>query len=468
MKIFNTLSGQKENLPENRPLRLFVCGPTVYNYAHIGNARTYVSFDNFVSYLRSRGIKVSYLQNITDVDDKIIKRGLEESVSPMEIAGKYEKIYHEDEKSLKIDSVNKYARATDHIPEIIKQIQILIEKGHAYKIENEGYYYDISTFKEYGKLSKRTAEQAEDATSRIDEGVNKKNKGDFALWKFPKSEVGGNKNGKSFAIINGEPIWNTPLGWGRPGWHIEDTAITEKYFGPQYDIHGGAVDLKFPHHEAEIAQQEAASGKKPLVKIWMHTGFLLFGEEKMSKSSGKFVSIRDFLKMYSADIFRYIIASHNYRSPINYTDQLAIEAGKNINSIIEFLTKISLVKKSGTPQIDIAKYEKSFIDSLDDDFNTPKALSVIFDLINEANLKIQSITKKDAVSAKKYIAEKLGLFKVSVKMPRIPLKIRLLAWRRKLLRNNKQFAKSDLLRKKIEALGYKIDDTPLGTIILKS
>lgn len=471
MKIFNSLSGEKEELPPHRPVRLFVCGPTVYNYAHIGNARTYVSFDNFAAYLRSRGIKVFYLQNITDVDDKIIKKGKEERTSPVFIARKYEKIYHQDEKSLGIDSVSKYARATDHIPQIIKQVRTLIEKGHAYRIENDGYYFDISTFSEYGKLSKRTMEQADDATSRIDESINKKNKGDFALWKFSKTRINADLNAdlrrKKFPmkIFDGEPLWDTPLGRGRPGWHIEDTAITEKYFGPQYEIHGGAIDLKFPHHEAEIAQQESASGKKPLARIWMHTGFLLSNEEKMSKSLGNFTSIRDFLKTHSTNAFRYIIASHHYRSPVNYTELLAAEAQKNINSINEFLAKISLAKKNGASKLNIQKYNKAFTDALDDDFNTPKALAIIFELINEINSKIQELNKKDVQIITKWIKKELGLFKISVKKPKIPLKIRFLVWRRNLLRNNKQFTQSDLLRKKIEALGYKIEDTPVGSLI---
>ncbi|MDD5547359.1 MAG: cysteine--tRNA ligase [Candidatus Pacebacteria bacterium] len=466
IKIFNSLSGQKENLPDNRPLRLFVCGPTVYDVAHLGHARTFIAFDSIVHYLKSQGIPVNYLQNITDVDDKIIKRAAETNIAPIALARRFEKEYHEDEKSLGIDSVSKYARATDHIAEIIKQIQTLVKKGNAYKIENEGYYFNISTFPEYGKLSKRTAEQAEDATSRIDEGINKKNKGDFALWKFPKIKIGKDQSGKSFAVIGGEPLWNTELGWGRPGWHIEDTAITEHYFGPQYEIHGGAIELKFPHHEAEIAQQESASGKNPMVKIWIHTGILLINGEKMSKSLGNFITISDFLKKYPANILRYIIANHHYRSPINYTEQLAIEAQKNISGINEFLTKISLTKKGESPKLDIEKYEKSFSDAMEDDLNMPKAIASIFELMNEINSNLSELNKNDAKKASGWIIKKLGLLKITVKKAQIPLKIRFLAWRRKLLRDNKHFAQSDLLRKKIEALGYSIEDTPLGTLVL--
>ena len=217
-------------------------------------------------------------------------------------------------------------------PEIIKQVQTLIDKGYAYKIDGDGYYFDVSKFKDYGKLAKRTLEQAQDGVSRIDESVGKKNKADFCLWKFSKTN---------------EPSWDSSLGKGRPGWHIEDTAITEKYFGPQYDIHGGAVDLKFPHHEAEIAQQEAASGKKPLVNIWMHAGFLLVDGQKMSKSLNNFITIDSFLKEYSPQVLRYLILSHHYRSPIDYTKDLVQSSKSALSAIQNFVFKLSLVKKPG-------------------------------------------------------------------------------------------------------------------------
>src|SRR3989344_4550439 len=252
MQIWNTLTGKKETLeisPE-KELKLFVCGPTVDNYVHIGHARTFLVFDIIIRYLRSLGQKVFYLQNITDIDNKIIDRAAVEKMAPQELAKKFEEEYLKDMTSLGIDQVTQYARATDHIKEIVSQIGTLKEKGSAYEIPNDGIYFNLSTFPEYGKLSHRTTLQAEDSVSRIDESTQKRNKGDFALWKFERPE---------------EPAWDSPFGRGRPGWHIDDTAITEHYFGPQYDIHGGSIDLKFPHHEAEIAQQEAASGKKPFV-----------------------------------------------------------------------------------------------------------------------------------------------------------------------------------------------------------
>ena len=297
LKIYNTLSGKKERLikPKGRPLRLFVCGPTVYDYSHLGHARTYLAFDIIVRYLNFQGFKVFYVQNITNIDDKIINRAKRLKKQPLALANFFEKKFYEDMKNLKITSVDKYARASDFIPQIIKQIQTLIKKGHAYKIEGDGYYFDLKTFPDYGKLSKRTVLEAEDAVSRIDEGVAKRNKGDFALWK----------------LTNEKSSWPTPLGQGRPGWHIEDTAISESFFGPQYDLHGGANELKFPHHEAEIAQQESASGKKPFVKIWIHTGVLFINGKKMSKSLKNFISIHDFLKNKDANLLRWIVLNHH-------------------------------------------------------------------------------------------------------------------------------------------------------------
>ena len=452
MLIHDTLSGKKEDLEkvaDNKKLRLFVCGPTVYDYIHIGNARTYIVFDNLVRYLRALGVKVFYLQNITDIDNKIIRRAAEENTNAKSLAKKYEKYYHEDEKALGIKSVTKYARATAHIKQIVRQIQTLIAKGHAYKID-DGYYFDISTFPEYGKLAKRTVNQAEDSVSRIDENVNKKNKGDFALWKFKKEN---------------EPSWKTPIGEGRPGWHIEDTAITERWFGPQYDIHGGAVDLKFPHHEAEIAQQEAASGKKPMVKVWMHSGFLVVGGEKMSKSFGNFVTVKDFLKQYPVEVLRYLVAAHHYRSPLDYSEDLARQAKNTLNNLSQFLARLEMAGGKTENGAVLERAERDFSAAMEDDFNTPAALAVIFSLINENQKQVWELSRKSAKMLKKFIKNKLELFGIGLKSVKIPLKIRRLASKRELFRTNKQFIQSDVLRKEIEALGYIVEDTPRGPFL---
>ncbi|MFH1575472.1 MAG: cysteine--tRNA ligase, partial [Candidatus Nealsonbacteria bacterium] len=327
MKLYNTLTGKKETFKPklDKKVNLFVCGPTVYDYSHLGHARTYVAFDVMVKYLKEKGYKIFYLQNITDIDDKIIKRAEEENITTEKLTKNFEKEYLKDMKSLKINSVTKYARATDHIKEIIAQVKTLQKNGFAYQIA-DGIYYDISKFKNYGKLSKRTVSQAEDGISRIDEGKEKINKGDFCLWKFSKE---------------GEPKWPSPWGEGRPGWHIEDTSITQKFFGAQYDIHGGGKDLMFPHHEAEIAQMEAISGKRPMVKYWIHTGFLTVNGKKMSKSLGNFITIQDFMKEHSARVLRFLMAKTHYRSPADYTEASVIQAKKELERIDEFVETIS-------------------------------------------------------------------------------------------------------------------------------
>ena len=277
LKIFDTLSQKNKPLKKTKTfLRLFVCGPTVYDYAHIGHARTYVAFDMVVKYLRNRGYKVNYLQNITDIDDKLIERSREENVEMTGLARKFERAYFEDMAALNITSVDNYERASDYITQIIEQIKLLIERGFAYETTT-GVYFRVSKFKEYGKLSGQNLKNLRRAVG-IEEDTTKLDAVDFALWKKKKE--------------NNEPAWQSPWGDGRPGWHIEDTAITSTVFGgPQYEIHGGARDLIFPHHEAEIAQMESAYGIYPMVDHWMHTGFLRIGGEKMAKSLKNFITI---------------------------------------------------------------------------------------------------------------------------------------------------------------------------------
>ena len=338
-----------------KKISLFVCGPTVYDFPHLGHARTYISFDAFVRFLRSQGYKVDYLQNITDIDDKIITRAKQVKITPQALAKRFENEYKKDIKTMGIVSVSKYARATDHIPEIIVQIGKLLKKGYAYELKGEGIYYDILKFKDYGKLSRRTSLQAEDAVSRIDESVKKQNKGDFALWKISKE---------------GEPKWKSPWGWGRPGWHIEDTAMTEKHFGAQYELHGGARDLIFPHHEAEIAQMEAISGKKPMAKHWMHTGFLTVEGEKMSKSLGNFITIQNFLSEYSPRVLRLLVLKTHYRSPIDYSEKLLLQTQRELERIDEFIENVpqdSEIKKR-VKLFMIEKFEQAQRDSLSSDF----------------------------------------------------------------------------------------------------
>lgn len=461
IKIYNTLTGKKEPLkkPRNRTLKLFVCGPTVYDLAHIGNARTYVSFDIIVRYLRSRHLDIFYLQNITDVDDKIIARAKKENKKAEKVAKQFEDAYLKNMESLGVKSVNKYARATDHIEQVVKQVKTLIKKGYVYKIDGEGWYFDLKKFPEYGKLSRRTSEQAEDGISRIDESLKKKNKGDFCVWKFASAESG-----------EFEPKWSSDIGEGRPGWHIEDTAITEHFFGPQYDLHGGGVDLKFPHHEAEIAQQESASGKKPFVKIWMHTGPLNFNGEKMSKSKGNFLTIDELLKKHGADAFRFLNLLNHYRSPINFTEQAIEDSQKNLDKIAAFLARLEIVKKINNKKpesgLKLEKYVEDFNLALEDDLNTPKAMGVLFSLIKAVNPKIWSLGRKQAEKIESFISENMRLFGLKVPTLNIAARIKALADRRELYRRNKQFTQADDLRREIDLLGYAIEDTPKGYLIV--
>ncbi|MDP2672680.1 MAG: cysteine--tRNA ligase [Nanoarchaeota archaeon] len=438
LKIYSTLTRKKDIFKpiKKSQVNLFVCGPTVYDYAHLGHAKTYVQFDFIVKYLRHKGFKVFYLQNITDIDDKIIKKANEEKKDWKEIVKKYREGYFEDMKNLGIDSVNKYANATDYMSEIISQVKRLMEKGIAYKI-SDGYYFDLTKFKEYGKLAKRKITEKDDAVSRIDENPEKRNSGDFCLWKFKKEN---------------EPFWKSELGEGRPGWHIEDTAITEKYFGSQYDVHGGGLDLIFPHHEAEIAQMESISGKKPLVRYWMHTGFLKINKTKMSKSLGNFSTIKEILKKYSPEIIRYVFASTHYRKPLDFSDKilenakLSYERLKNICGEIEDDGKIN------------EKYLSEFEKAMDDDFNFSNALQVLWKIVRDdkANGKYQTIKKIDEV---------FGLKLLEKEKIKISKEIQEIIKEREKARKNKDWKKADELREDLKNKGYSIDDTEHGTKI---
>ena len=453
--IYNTLTRKKEVFRpiHKKKVDVFVCGPTVYDFAHIGHSRTYLVFDMLVRYLKGLDYKVFYLQNITDIDDKIIKRAKEQKTFPKSLALKFEKEYLKDIKDLKINSVTKYARATKHIQEIISQVKRLMAKGYAYETA-DGIYYDIAKFKDYGKLSKRKASRAEDAVSRIDESVIKKNKGDFCLWKISKPD---------------ESFWKSPWGPGRPGWHIEDTAITEKHFGSQYDIHGGARDLIFPHHEAEIAQMEGISGKKPLVKYWVHTGFLTVGGRKMAKSLGNFITIQDFLKKHSPEALRLFVFSTHYHSSIDYTEKAIEQAETALERIKEFIIKISKFKYQKSKikeQKLIKKWQGQFYEQMNNDFNTPKALATIFDLIRKVNPLIDKnqlslAETKEILNFLKEIDKILGILP-KIEKQKNPEKIQGLVKLREKYRQEKNWQKSDEIREKIKKSGFEIEDTPGG------
>lgn len=447
LTIYNTLTRKKQEFKPRRKKRVdvFVCGITAYDYMHIGHAKTYVQFDVIVKYLRYKGYTVYYLQNVTDIDDKIIKRAHKKNIDYTKLAREVERYYHEDEKKLGIDSVTKYARATDYMHQIVKQTQALIKKGYAYKI-SDGYYYDITKFKDYGKLSGRTTRGAEDAISRIDESVEKRNKGDFCLWKFSKTD---------------EPSWTTKIGVGRPGWHIEDTAITDTHFGPQYDIHGGARDLIFPHHEAEIAQIQALSDKSPMAKYWMHTGFLTVEGKKMSKSLNNFITVQDALKKYDYKTLRFFYLSSHYRSPINFTDESIKSVQHGLERLNDFIQYIKTNKKDNKEFV--KKTKQQFITAMDDDFDTVKAIAVLFDFINTCYKK--NIGGKSAYKLFKEINKIFDIFEF--KKPAIPISVTMLVKQREKLRDQKKWSDADQIRKKIQTLGFTVEDTDKGPVIKK-
>ena len=378
IKVYSTMTRQKEELKvTNNKIKLFVCGPTVYDYSHIGHARTYISFDVIVRYLKHEGYSVFYLQNITDIDDKIIKRAKENNEDPLELSHRFEKEYLKDRETLNVSNVNFYARATEHMNEIINQIQDLIDKGYAYDTET-GVYFDVSKFEDFGKLSNRNLDDLQNTRIQIDS--TKKDPKDFALWKKQDEQ----------------PYWESPWGNGRPGWHIEDTAITEAYFGPQYDIHGGGLDLIFPHHDAEIAQMEASSGKEPLVEYWMHTGFLNVSGEKMSKSLGNFITIKELLEIVTPEVYRFFVLSTHYRSPIDFSEDTLKQAENSLKRIqntgkiiIDKLTEDNLPEGKVLDE-DLELFKEEFFNAMNNDFNTPIALSNLFDFTHKINKAISS------------------------------------------------------------------------------
>lgn len=440
IKVYNTLTRKKEELiPITKgKINLFVCGPTVYNYSHLGHAKTYVQFDMIVKYLRFRGYKVFYLQNITDIDDKIIKKSQETGENWKDISQKYEKIYKEDMESLGVNSVNKYARATDYIKEIISQVQRLIKKRYAYKI-SDGWYFDLTKDKDYGKLAHRKALDAEDAVSRIDESKEKRNVGDFCLWKFSKPD---------------EPVWKSnELGDGRPGWHIEDTAITEREFGPQYDIHGGGMDLIFPHHEAEIAQMESISEKKPLVKYWLHTGFLNVNKEKMSKSKGNFKTINELIEVYEPTVIRYLFAATNYRKPLDFSEESLEIAKKTVERLKNIVSGLKDDKKINK------KYLEEFEKEVDEELNFPNGMAVMWKLLRDEHAEGKLRTIKEM--------NKVFCFNLEKEKVSVPKEINNLVKQREEMRKKRKWEEADKIRGKIKEKGYVIEDTKEGILVKK-
>lgn len=452
MRLYNTLTRQVENVTtiEEGKVHLFVCGPTVYDFSHLGHAKTYTQLDVLARTLRVSGYDVSYLQNITDIDDKIIARAHENSVDWKELSRQYEEEYSKDMLALGNTSVTQYARATDYIDDIIRQVQTLLDKGHAYQT-SDGIYFEIATFADYGKLSGRREIQENDAESRIDQSDEKRGWNDFALWKFSKP---------------GEPVWTAPFGDGRPGWHIEDTAISEHFFGPQYDIHGGAIDLIFPHHEAEITQMESASGLSPFVRYWVHTGFLTIDDTKMSKSLKNFYTIREVIqKGYDGVAIRLLMLQSHYRSSVNFTWENLDAAANRLQGLRAMAVRRwqPPTEANGLQTADINTSKNALLHALQNDLRTPEALAELSNLA-------------DAIDMRGIAPHTMAAFSEMVTWLDAVLGLQLdqetditddqkgLIVQREAARQAKDWAKSDQLRDELAEQGIAVRDTAHGPI----
>ncbi|GBD91731.1 cysteine--tRNA ligase [bacterium BMS3Abin04] len=468
MEIYNTLTKKKEEFkPVNPPnVGIYVCGPTVYDFFHIGNARSFVMADIMQRYLRYKGYKVKFVMNLTDVDDKIIKKANEEDVEASVIAERFTNAFFEDIEKLKIKKADVYPKATGHIKEILELIKKLEINGIAYNTGGD-VFYDVHKFKEYGKLSGKKLDDLE-AGARVEVNDKKHNPLDFALWKSAKE---------------GEPHWSSPWGEGRPGWHIECSAMSMKHLGETFDIHAGGHDLIFPHHENEIAQSEGVS-HKPFVKYWVHFGFLNIKNEKMSKSLGNFFTARDVIKRFSAETIRLLFSQAHYASPLNFSDELLTSAQKGLEKITNFVqtinNKLDKAEPDGNyPEFIIQTYYDKFEQAMDDDFNSPKAVAVIFDLIKNVN-KILSEDEQwgsnfyeDILDFLNSTAEAvLGIIQEPVSASEstnetVDKLLDLLVQIRTKAKKEKLYEFADQIREKLSELGFTLVDTKDGTEIKK-
>jgi len=460
LKVFNTLTKQKEDF---KPLvkgkvRMYVCGPTVYDYIHIGNARSFVAFDVIRRYLEYKGYNVYYVSNITDVDDKTIKRIKQEKISLQQLGEKYSDSYFEDIRRLNIKKPDINPRATQHMEEIIDLIQTLMDKGYAYKIDGD-VYYNVAKFKDYGKLSGNKA-KALKAGARIDINPDKKNPADFALWKGQK---------------RGEPTWNSPWGKGRPGWHAECSAMSMKYLGKTFDIHGGGKDLIFPHHENEIAQSEGAT-RKSFAKYWLHNEWLTVNGKKMSKSLGNFITAHDAIEKYGARVVRFFLASIHYRSPIDFNEKDLKQAERNLERLTNAIESFMALKESDQKGLDDKallqkgkETKQKFEEAMDDDFNTALAVSAIFDLVKEINKYTEShmeidrqVKKEISEIMKNFIEDILGITMERKKPESDKLVedlMKLILSVRQKIRERGDWKTSDEIRSKLRELELVVEDT---------
>ena len=466
MQVYNTLTNRKEEFVPIEPgkVRMYVCGPTVYNFFHIGNARPFVVFDTLRRYFKYRGYEVKFVQNFTDVDDKIINRAKEEGISAPEVSEKYIKEYFNDAEALNVLKADVHPKVSEHIPEIIDFVQKLIDKGYAYEADGD-VYYSTRKFPEYGKLSGQNIDDLE-AGARIAIGEVKEDPLDFALWKARKEES--------------EIAWESPWGMGRPGWHIECSTMARKHLGETIDIHGGGQDLTFPHHENEIAQSEACNGV-PFAHYWMHNGYINVDGKKMSKSLNNFFTVRDIREQYSGDVIRFFLLSGHYRSPINFSDSLMEQSKQGYERIATAIETLEFLKTNGTdePMADEAakiasldQYRDKFIEVMDDDLNTADGIAAIFELVSEINLDVKDGASKsfaeEALKRIKELTEVLGLFGGEDEEEGLGDDIQALIDERQAARKEKNWARADEIRDQLAAMGITLKDTPQGVQVIRN
>jgi len=448
MKVYNTLSAQKEEfLPQDDEVKMYVCGVTPYSDSHIGHAMSYIIFDVIRRYLEFRGYKVKYVQNFTDIDDKIIAQANKLGIAPRELADKFISQYFADMDALNIARADIYPKATEEIPKIVEVIQGLVDKGHAYQT-GEGVYFRVRSDADYGKLSHQSPD-ALLAGARIEAGEEKEHPLDFALWKAAKPN---------------EPYWESPWGRGRPGWHIECSAMSLKYLGESLDIHGGGQDLVFPHHENEIAQSESFTDVVPFVRYWLHNGLVQLGEEKMSKSRGNLITVKEALQRFSPDALRLFVLSSHYRSPLTYSEEGLEAAERGVERLRQAIREKGEGKEMALIEVEL--YRQRFVEAMDDDFNTAQACAVLFDLAREGNRA--SSEGFNAASAQQTLLELAGILGLTLKEKEVHLApepfIELLISVRDALRQEKKWQLADKIRSSLVELGIALEDTPKGTV----
>ncbi|MBQ4073914.1 MAG: cysteine--tRNA ligase [Clostridia bacterium] len=465
MQIYNSQTRKKEEFVPLTPgkVGIYACGPTVYDYFHIGNARPFIVFDVLRRYLTHRGYEVTFVQNFTDIDDKMIRRANEEGITVKELGDRFIAEYYKDAASLGVRPATVHPRATEHMQDIINLVKTLQDKGYAYEVDGD-VYFDTQKDQGYGKLSGQNLDDLE-AGARIDVDDVKKHPADFALWKAQKP---------------GEPAWESPWGMGRPGWHIECSAMSMKYLGKTFDIHAGGKDLLFPHHENEVAQSECATGQ-PFARYWMHNGFINIDNEKMSKSLGNFFTVRDIVKEYNPEDVRMFMLSAHYRSPVNFSRDMVAQAHASLQRLYTARDHMLFLSKSAKDQPlsqeenalleKIAAHAQRFDDAMDDDLNTADAMGAIFELVKDANVSLNDQSSKAVIekilAVLTELTDVLGLLAKKAD-DGLPAEIQEMVDARAQARKERNWKRSDELRDALAAAGYLVKDTPQGQNVTKA